>query len=147
MAIQKVARLGALRGAALNDAKVVLADEATALLHGPACLTVVHRTARSLFSGGGGGAGRVGSGVSVGGVDLPRWRAPAGGTVVDALVGLGLAATRSEARRLVAGGGARVGGEPCGDGAALLPELAPGGEVLVSAGKKRHGVVEGPAEQ
>ena len=64
---------------------------------------------------------------------------PEGCTIIDALVGIGFAASRGEAKRLVAGGGARL------DGAAIADENhrveSSGGEVRISAGKKKHGVL------
>jgi tyrosyl-tRNA synthetase len=57
-------------------------------------------------------------------------------TIVDALIGLGFAASKNEARKLVAQGGARIDGEAAGSDAVLV---APGQKV--SAGKKRHGLV------
>jgi tyrosyl-tRNA synthetase len=59
--------------------------------------------------------------------------------IVDALVGLGFAATRGEAKRLIAGGGARVDGEPVRD---ETQRIAVGEtDIRVSAGKKKHGVL------
>ena len=120
---------------------MVLADACTALLHGEAVLEGVKATAASVFAAGGGGGGDDG--------DLPRLAVAAGELegagkpVVDLLVGLGMAKSKSEARRLIAGGGARVDGEKVEGEAAALTAAALGGraEVRVSAGKKRHGVV------
>ena len=60
-------------------------------------------------------------------------------TLVDALVGLGFAKSRGEARRLIAGGGARVEGEKTSDEAATI--VVGDAPVKVSAGKKHHGLV------
>lgn len=51
-----IAELSALEGAALNDAKRALADEATRLLHGDGCLAEIHRAVAAQFGGGGGGS-------------------------------------------------------------------------------------------
>ena len=109
----------------INAAKVVLATEATALCRGRAAAAAAAATAAATFAGGAGD-------------DLPSFAVAAPVSVVDALVGLGFAASRGEARRLIAGGGARV------DGAAVADEtqlVAPGAKV--SAGKKRHGMIVG----
>jgi tyrosyl-tRNA synthetase len=58
---------------------------------------------------------------------------------VDALVGIGFAASRGEAKRLIAGGGARIDGEAISDDAYHIPGGS--GELRISAGKKKHGVL------
>ena len=85
-------------------------------------------TASATFAGGGVGE------------DLPEFTIPAAGlTIVDALVGIGFAASRGEAKRLIAGGGARI------DGAVVTDEThaitANCGELRISSGKKKHGVL------
>ena len=59
--------------------------------------------------------------------------------LVDALIGLGFAASKNEARRLVAQGGARVNGEAVTED----KPIAVTGEVRISAGKKKHGLLVG----
>ncbi|MBC7521647.1 MAG: tyrosine--tRNA ligase, partial [Sandarakinorhabdus sp.] len=104
-------------------AKIVLATEATALCPGHAAADAAAGTAATTFAGGAGD-------------DLPGYAVAAPGTVVDALVGLGFAASKGEARRLVAGGGARIDGEAVASEAVMV---GPGARI--SAGKKRHGVI------
>lgn len=110
----------------VNAAKVLLATEATALCRGRAAAEAAAATAAATFAGGAG-------------EDLPKFVVVGAVTILEALVGLGFAASKGEARRLVAGGGARV------DGAAVTDEgMMVGAGARVSAGKKRHGVlVEG----
>ena len=74
------------------------------------------------------------------GEDLPVLRIPPEGcTIIDALVGIGFAASRGEAKRLIAGGGARL------DGESIIDEdhrIAPAsGELRLSSGKKKHGIL------
>ena len=107
----------------INAAKVRLATEATALCRGREAADAAAATAAATF---GGGAGEA----------LPKFAVAGPVTILEALVGLGFAASKGEARRLVAGGGARVDGVGVADEAALV---APGAKV--SAGKKRHGLV------
>ncbi len=109
----------------INAAKVVLATEATALCRGRAAAEAAAATAAATFAGGAG-------------EDLPSYAVAEPVSLIDALVGLNFAASKGEARRLVAGGGARVDGEAVTDEARLV---APGAKV--SAGKKRHGVIVG----
>ena len=127
--LDEIARLEALGGAEINEAKKVLANEATALCRGPAAAADAAETARRTFEEGGAGD------------TLPTLAAPGAVTLVDALVGLGFAASKGEARRLIKGGGARVDGEKVEDEAAMIATGAV--PVRVSAGKKHHGLVMG----
>ncbi|WP_310497762.1 tyrosine--tRNA ligase [Sandarakinorhabdus sp.] len=121
--LAEIARLEALPGAEINHAKEVLATEATALCRGREAAQAAAETARSTFEGGSGEA-------------LPSFAVTAPVTILDALVGLGFAASKGEARRLVTQGGARIDDAPVVDEAAIV---APGAKV--SAGKKRHGLI------
>ncbi len=99
--LDKIARLEALPGAEINDAKKVLANEATRMLHGVEAADAAAETARSLFVD-----GRVTAGLEV--VEVLRdrfsdWRSTAG--LVKAA---GLAKSLGEARRLIAGGGVSI---------------------------------------
>lgn len=107
----------------INAAKAVLATEATALCRGRAAAEAAAATAAATFAGGAGD-------------DLPSFAVAGPVTILDALVGLGFAASKGEARRLVAGGGARVDGDAVTGDAQMV---GPGARV--SAGKKRHGVL------
>ncbi len=126
--LDEIARLEALEGAEVNAAKAALANAATVLAHGAEAAAAAAETARATFEEGGGGE------------DLPRITAPATGiALVDALVALGFAASKGEARRLIAGGGARIDGAAVSDPAhPIAPVSAP---VRLSAGRKRHGLV------
>lgn len=126
--LDEIARLEALEGAEINAAKIVLATEATALCRGRDAADKVAETARKTFAEGASGD------------SLPSFVA-AGGVIniVDALVGLGFAASRGEARRLIAGGGARIEGEKIIDESR---SIAVGSTpVRLSAGKKHHGLL------
>jgi len=127
--LEEIARLEALPGNQINDAKVVLANEVTALARGPEAAAAAQATAQATFAGGGLGA------------DLPTFAVPAEGiTITDALVGIGFAASRGEAKRLIAGGGARLDGESVSDETHLVNLSS--GEVRISAGKKKHGILK-----
>jgi tyrosyl-tRNA synthetase len=122
--LDEIARLEALEGADINTAKEILATEATALCRGREAAEAAAATARSTFAEGGAGE------------DLPQFVVSAPVTIIEALIGLGFAASKNEARKLVAQGGARIDGEAAGSDAA---QVAPGQKV--SAGKKRHGMI------
>ncbi|MCX7932264.1 MAG: tyrosine--tRNA ligase [Rhodovarius sp.] len=125
--LAEIARLEALRGAEINEAKKVLATEATALLHGRAAAEAAAETARRTFEEGGAGD------------ELPRIPVGAGMTVMAALVAAGFAKSNAEARRHVAGGGVRVDDEVVADPMQLVRAPA-----KLSFGRKRHALlVEG----
>ena len=119
--LDEIARLEALPGAEINAAKITLADAATTLCRGADAASAARATAEATF------AGAIGD-------DLPTLAVAGPIALVDAVVGLGFAASRKEARRLIDQGGVRVDGA-VPDGA----EVAAGARI--SAGKKRHGVL------
>jgi len=126
--LDEVARLEALGGNEINAAKVVLANAVTALVRGEDAARAAEATAAATFAGGGVGQ------------DLPVLEcADASISIVDALVGLGFAASRGEAKRLVTGGGARVEGAQITDEAHLIHLQDK--DIRVSSGKKKHGVL------
>ena len=126
--LEEVARLEALQGSEINAAKIVLANEVTKLCRGEDAARAAEATAAATFADGGPGQ------------DLPVLTLPAEGIgIVDALVGIGFAGSRGEAKRLVAGGGARVDGAVIADEAHHI--AGGGGELRISAGKKKHGVL------
>jgi tyrosyl-tRNA synthetase len=125
--LDEITRLEALQGAEINEAKKALADAATAMCRGEAAAVEAAETARRTFEEGAAG-------------DALPTHAVAGGSIaaVDALVALGFAASKGEARRLIKGGGARVDGEKITDEAQQIAVAAP---VRLSAGKKHHGLL------
>jgi tyrosyl-tRNA synthetase len=126
--IDEIARLEALGGAEINVAKKVLADACTALARGEAAAAEAAETARRTFE-----EGAVGE-------SLPTFAVPEGSIgIVDALVALGLVASKGEARRLIKGGGARIDGERVSDEAAVVS--VGDAPVRLSAGRKQHGVL------
>ncbi len=125
--LEEIARLEALPGAEINQAKIVLANEVTRLCRGGEAAKAAEATAAATFAGGGVGE------------DLPELSLPAEGLgLIDAIVGIGFAASRGEAKRLIADGGARVDGESITDES---HHISGGSEVRISAGKKKHGVL------
>ncbi|HEX9931338.1 MAG TPA: tyrosine--tRNA ligase [Allosphingosinicella sp.] len=123
--MDEVRRLEALEGAEINEAKKVLADLATAMAHGDDAAREAGDTARRTFEEG------------TSGDALPTLRVTGEIALVDALVGLGLSASKNEARRLIQQGGAKVDGEKADEDRTI----AVSGEVRISAGRKKHGVL------
>jgi tyrosyl-tRNA synthetase len=125
--LNEIERLEALQGAEINEAKKRLATEATRMLHGDAQALAAIGTAQAVFLEG------------VGGDELPTLAVKSGQiSVVEALVALGLSASKKEARRLILQGGARVNGEAVNDEGAILRVSE---QVRLSAGKKKHGLL------
>lgn len=125
--LNEIARLEALEGAEINEAKKILADAATALCRGAAAAAEAAETARKTFEEG-----------SAGGL-LPTFAVEGSIGIVDALVGLGLVASKGEARRLIKGGGARVGADKVSDESLVVSVGAE--PVRIAAGKKHHGLL------
>ncbi len=125
--LDEIARLEALDGAEINEAKKQLATAATALCRGVAAAEEAAETARRTFEEGATGSA------------LPTLKVEGQISLVDALVGLGLVGSKGEAKRLIKGGGARVDGKQITDEAHVL--IIMGQPVRVSAGKKAHGLL------
>ncbi len=135
LSVDECDRLGALGGSEINDAKVILANEATTLLHGAQAAAAAEATAREVFEKGG-----VGD-------DLPTLELTAeeigdGISVAQLIVRTGLAKTGKEAKRLIADNGARIDDAPLSDAGLMLDAAALASPVKLSAGKKRHALVK-----
>lgn len=139
--LEEIAQLEKLEGADINQAKIVLADEATAMLHGRECLPQIHETIQTMFTTGGGTQSTDA---------LPRVYVSAdevegvGVRFLDLFVNLDLASSKKDARRLIKGGGARLEGVKIEDenGSLTVADFDGKTEVTLRAGKKRAGVVE-----
>ncbi len=129
--LDEIRRLEALPGAEINEAKKILATAATLMCRGEAETDAVVETIRELTAT---GSFKIDGTANLD--SLPSFIVSGEISVLDALVGLGFAASKGEARRLIRGGGARVDGVAVSDEAALI-----GAPAKVSAGKKRHGVL------
>jgi tyrosyl-tRNA synthetase len=131
--LHETARLSALQGAEINEAKKVLATEATALLHGRAKAEAAAETARTTFE-----EGALSQSLPTVEVKLSDLQAGLG--VLTAYVGAGLVASTSEARRQIKGGAVRVNDKPVSDEKLTLTQrdLTPEGVIKLSLGKKKH---------
>ena len=128
--LDRIAELEALEGAEINQAKVILATEATKLCRGAEAAVQAQVTAQELFE-----QGRAGEG-------LPRLNVTDGTIgIVAALTVLGFCASNGEARRKIAEGAVRLNDLPIKDERYEI-EIEPGASVKISLGKKRHGLLE-----
>jgi tyrosyl-tRNA synthetase len=129
--LDEIARLEALGGAEINEAKKVLATEATALLHGRPAAEATAEAARRTFEEGA-------ATEALPQVSIPAGEAAGGVPVFRLFVLAGLAASNAEARRLVRGGGARLDDVPVADEGQMVTEAALRAGVKLSAGRKHH---------
>ena len=133
--LDEIARLEALEGAEINEAKKVLATAATALAHGQAKADEAAETARRAFEEGEAAA-------TLPTVTVPRADLEAGMPAFRLFALSGLVASNGEARRLIKGGGARVNDTPVAEEGQLLSLAdARDGAIKLSAGRKQHRLV------
>ncbi len=137
MPLAEIARLEALAGSELNEAKKILATEATALCHGRVAAEHAAATARSVFEEGG-----IGGALPI--VELPRDALAKGIPAFEAFARAGLAASNGEARRLIKGGGGRLNDAVLASETQLisLADLGADGVIKLSAGRKRHALLK-----
>ncbi|MDG2571246.1 tyrosine--tRNA ligase, partial [Vibrio parahaemolyticus] len=133
--LDEVHRLGQLKGSEINEAKRVLAHEATRLAHGEKAACPAADTARRTFEDGENASGLPSP-------DLARSQIETGVTVTQLLVLAGLSRSKSEARRLALNGGARLNGQVVQDADARIAAAdLVDGALKLTAGKKRHVLV------
>ncbi|MCF7748112.1 tyrosine--tRNA ligase [Sulfitobacter sp. M39] len=133
--VEECDRLGALEGSDINAAKIILANEVTTLLHGAEAAKTAEATAREVFEKGG-----VGD-------DLPTLTLSAedigdGISIVQLIVKSGLAGSGKEAKRLITENGARYNDEPLTDAGLMVDAATLATPIKLSAGKKRHALVQ-----
>ncbi len=133
MPLNEIARLAALGGSEINDAKKVLATEVTAMLHGRAAAEQAEETARKTFE-----EGALADTLPT--VEVPGDELKAGIGLLSLVVRAGLAASNGEARRHVQGGAVRINDQSVNDErrAVTTADLTPEGVVKLSLGKKKH---------
>lgn len=133
LSLDEIADLEAREGAAINEGKIILANEATAMARGPDAARDAAETSRKTFEEGGHGE------------DLPRISADLtdGAGIVDLLVDANLAESKGAARRLIKQGGARVNGDKVSDPERMVTagDATTQGVIKLSAGKKRHALI------
>ena len=130
--LDEIARLGALKGSEINEAKKVLANEATTMVHGAEAAEAAAAGARAAFE-----EGRLSDELPT--IEVARGQFEAGLPLATLAADAGLASSRSEARRLAQGGGLRVNDAVETDGQRLLTasDLNAEGIVKLAAGRKK----------
>ncbi len=126
-------RMGALAGSEINEAKIRLANEVTTLLHGAEAAATAEATAREVFEKGG-----VGGDLPT--LTLPEAELPV--SIVQLIVKSGLAKSGKEAKRLIAENGAKLDDAPLTDAGLMIDAGALSSPIKLSAGKKRHALVQ-----
>lgn len=131
--LDEVARLSKLQGQEINEAKKILATEATALVHGRDAANAASETARRTFE-----EGAIAESLPT--VTVPRAELEAGIGVLSLFVKTGLVASNGEARRQIKGGGIRVNDAPVTDEKLMInaSHLTPEGVIKLSLGRKKH---------
>ena len=131
--LDEIARLAALGGAEVNEAKKLLATKATALMHGREAALAAAETARRTFE-----EGAIAENLPS--VEVARSELESGLGVLTAFVKAGLVASNGEARRQIKSGGLRVNDEPVADEKMTLTssQLTSEGVIKLSMGRKRH---------
>jgi tyrosyl-tRNA synthetase len=133
--LPEIVRLEALGGVEINEAKKVLATEATALAHGRDAAEQAAETARRAFEEGEAAA-------TLPSISVPRGELEAGIPAFRLFVTAGLAASNGEARRLIRGGGARVNDQAVSDESHVISAADMRNEAIkLSAGRKHHRLV------
>lgn len=135
--MDEIRKLDALQDAEINEAKKVLAFEATKLCHGEAAAKHAAETAQKVFEQGG-------VGDDLPSIEINAARLSQGISILDLFVETGLAASKGEAKRLVQGGGARINDNKIDDleQNASSSDLTSEGYIKLSAGKKKHALVK-----
>ncbi len=135
LSVEECDRLGALAGSEINDAKIVLANEVTTLLHGADAAAAAEATAREVFEKGG-----IGEDLPT--LEMTQADLGDGISVVQLIVKSGLAKSGKEAKRLIAENGARIDDAPLTDSGLMIDAKALASPIKLSAGKKRHALVK-----
>ena len=125
--LDEIVRLESLAGAEINEAKIVLATEATTMLHGRDAAEAARQTARQTFEGGGAGE------------DLPRLSVAGGMNIAHALTAIGFTPSNKEAKRKIAEGAVRLDDVAVDDPALMVTVAAE--PVKLSLGRKKHGLL------
>jgi tyrosyl-tRNA synthetase len=134
--LAEIARLAKLEGAELNEAKKILATEATALVHGRDAADRAAETARATFE-----QGVIAESLPT--FEIPRAQLEKGWGVLSANAHVGFVASTGEARRQIKGGGIKINDVVVTDERRVLTmnDLTPEGVIKLSLGKKRHALI------
>jgi tyrosyl-tRNA synthetase len=134
--LDEIERLSALEGADINQAKIILANEATGLCHGAEASAQAEQTAAQTFA-----EGKMADGLPTLTVEADKIGSL---LLIDAFIEIGLAQSKGEVRRLIRGGGARLNNDAIADENRLLSadDFDDDGRAQISAGKKRRALLQ-----
>ena len=134
--LDEIERLNALEGAEINQAKIILANEATRLCHGTEASAHAAQTAAQTFA-----EGKMADGLPTLTVGADKIGSL---LLIDTFIEIGLAQSKGEVRRLIRGGGARLNNDPITDENRLLSadDFDGDGRAQISAGKKRRALLQ-----
>ena len=133
--MDEIAKLEALGGAEINEAKIILANEATTLCHGESAAAAAAETAKQTFE-------KKGAGSDLPTVAIAEDQLTAGINVIDLFIKAGLGNSKGEVKRLIKQGGARINDIKVeSDELNVAASDLTGGHIKLSAGKKRHALV------
>jgi tyrosyl-tRNA synthetase len=134
--LKEIGKLAKLKGAELNEAKKILATEATALVHGRDAADRAGETARATFE-----QGRIDASLPT--VEVSRAELEKGLGILNASLLAGFVQSTGEARRQIKGGGLKVNDKAVSDERRLLTpsDLTEDGVIKLSLGKKRHALI------
>jgi len=132
--LDEIAKLEKLQGSDINEAKKILAYQATKLAHGEEAAKAAHDTAKETFEGGG-----KGTGLPV--FEFPRNATP---SIIDIAVQLGFTESKGEAKRMIEQGGVRLNDTPVKEITATITasDMDTEGYARLSFGKKRHALAK-----
>lgn len=135
--LDEIARLEALEGQEINDAKIILANEATTMCHGADAAASAAETARQTFA-----EGQAGADLPT--VEVSTDRLNAGVSILDLMMEASLSSSKGEVRRLIKGGGAKLNDVKVEDENRIVTsaDISERGDIKLSAGKKRHALVK-----
>jgi len=135
--IDEINKLEALKGAEINEAKKILAFEATKICHGETAAHDAAATAQKVFE-----QGSIGDDLPT--IEMPMGQIEAGLNILDLFVEAGLASSKGDVKRLIKGGGAKLNDAPITDIGLLVTSTAlnDDGVIKLSAGKKKHALIK-----
>lgn len=133
--IEECDRLGALAGSEINEAKIILANEATKLLHGDAAAKTAESTSRDVFEKGG-------TGEELPTLKLSNKDVGDGISIVQLLIKTGLARSGKEAKRLISEDGAKLNDVALSNAGLILGINDFKTPVKLSKGKKKHALIK-----
>lgn len=133
--VEECDRLGALEGSDINEAKIILANEVTAMLHGKDAAEAAEKTAKEVFEKGG-----IGDDLPT--LTLSHDDIGDGISIVQLIVKSGLAGSGKEAKRLISDGGAKLNDDALENAGLMITKDDLNAPIKLSAGKKRHALVQ-----